>query len=67
MLELLQRRNDEGLTLVVVTHDPKVARRADRIIVLLDGRIVMRVESSRIAEVMEVLSAADQDDEEDED
>ncbi len=37
LLEGLQR--DHGLTLVVVTHDPAVARRADRIVRMLDGRI----------------------------
>ncbi|HUU57288.1 MAG TPA: ABC transporter ATP-binding protein, partial [bacterium] len=32
--------NDEGKTLIVVTHDPDVAARARRIIVLRDGQIV---------------------------
>ncbi len=63
VLELLQRRNADGLTLVVVTHDAKVAQRADRIIVLLDGEVVKRVEAGRIAEVMAVLAAADGEDE----
>lgn len=41
VLELLldlQRR--EGLTVVIVTHDPSVAARADRQVHLLDGRVV---------------------------
>ena len=41
--ELLDRLHAEGLTLVVVTHDASVARRADRIILMRDGRIVRRV------------------------
>jgi putative ABC transport system ATP-binding protein len=43
ILDLLDHLNDEGVTLVVVTHDPNVAQRADRVIVLVDGRIVRRL------------------------
>lgn len=37
LLEQLQR--EQGVTLVVVTHDPTVSSRADRILHMLDGRI----------------------------
>lgn len=37
---LLERNRKAGTTLVLVTHDPEVAGRADRKIVLRDGRIV---------------------------
>ena len=47
---------DDGLTLLVVTHDPKVARRADRIVVLVDGRIVKRVRGDKIVEVLAILA-----------
>ena len=41
VLELLLKRNKEaGTTLVLVTHDPEVAGKADRKIVLRDGLIV---------------------------
>jgi putative ABC transport system ATP-binding protein len=40
ILEVFQGINDEGKTLIVVTHDPDVAARARRIIVLRDGQIV---------------------------
>jgi putative ABC transport system ATP-binding protein len=43
ILDLLDRMNEAGTTLVVVTHDPTVAQRADRVIVLVDGRIVRRL------------------------
>jgi putative ABC transport system ATP-binding protein len=37
---LLERNKRAGTTLVLVTHDPEVASRADRRIVLKDGQIV---------------------------
>ena len=37
---LLDRNRKAGTTLVLVTHDPEVASRADRKIVLKDGRVV---------------------------
>ncbi len=37
---LLERNRKAGTTLVLVTHDPDIAGRADRRIVLKDGRIV---------------------------
>jgi len=61
VLDLLERLNDDGLTLIVVTHDAKVAQRADRIIVLLDGRIVKRVAGDQIGEALELLAVADDD------
>ena len=39
IIELLERMNRDGLTLVVVTHDPEVGHRARRIVRLVDGRI----------------------------
>ncbi len=39
IMELIERMNAEGLTLIVVTHDPTVAKRAGRIIRLEDGRV----------------------------
>lgn len=40
VLELLQELVAEGRTLVLITHDPSVARRADCVVTLSDGRIV---------------------------
>jgi ABC-type lipoprotein export system ATPase subunit len=39
ILELLGRLNQQGQTIVMVTHDPKVAALADRKIDLVDGNI----------------------------
>jgi putative ABC transport system ATP-binding protein len=52
ILELLGRLNDEGLTLVVVTHDPNVARRSDRVIVMVDGTIVRRMKGSEVPAIV---------------
>lgn len=41
IIHLLRRSVDEwGRTLVIVTHDPRIAAHADRIVFLKDGRIV---------------------------
>jgi putative ABC transport system ATP-binding protein len=40
ILAVFQRINDEGKTVIVVTHDPDVAAKAQRTIVLRDGQIV---------------------------
>ncbi len=55
ILELLDEMNDAGLTLVVVTHDPAVARRADRVLVLVDGRIAHRLKGSEMTDLNAVL------------
>ena len=49
IMELLGSLNANGLTLIVVTHDPNVARRANRIIVLADGQIVKRLRGEQLA------------------
>ena len=50
VIELLEELNARtGLTLIVVTHDPNVARRAERVLVLADGRIVERVRGRDLA------------------
>jgi putative ABC transport system ATP-binding protein len=40
VITLMETMNQRGLTLIVVTHDPKTAERARRSIRLSDGRIV---------------------------
>lgn len=48
IIELLERINRaEGTTLVIVTHDLDLARRADRIIELEDGKIVREIKKRK--------------------
>ena len=39
IISLLEKLNEKGMTLIVVTHDPYLGRRARRQITLVDGRI----------------------------
>lgn len=40
ILDLLKQLNDEGRTIILVTHDPAVAARANRVVKIHDGIIV---------------------------
>ena len=40
VIEILERFVDQGLTLIVVTHDPELGKRAGRKIKMVDGSIV---------------------------
>lgn len=40
VMQLLEQLHDNGATICMVTHDPAFARRASRIVYMLDGRIV---------------------------
>ncbi|HID44709.1 MAG TPA: ATP-binding cassette domain-containing protein, partial [Chromatiaceae bacterium] len=39
VVEILEALNDRGITLIVVTHDAELGRRARRQLHMLDGRI----------------------------
>jgi len=39
LMDLFHKLNDLGKTIVVVTHDPEIARQASRVIRFLDGRL----------------------------
>jgi putative ABC transport system ATP-binding protein len=54
IIEIFQRLNDSGITLVIVTHEPEIGQFAKRRIVLRDGRIVQDVS------VTDRLSAAEE-------
>jgi hypothetical protein len=62
ILDILDRVRSRGTTVVLVTHDPAVAVRADRVVLLVDGRVVEdvtlgRYEAARSAERTEAVSA----------
>lgn len=39
VMAMLQELNAQGITVIVVTHDDRIARHADRVVRILDGRI----------------------------
>ncbi|MGG1313294.1 ABC transporter ATP-binding protein [Cohnella laeviribosi] len=49
ILELLRRLNEQGRTVVLITHDPGVARWARRIVALEDGKIAPADSGTRLA------------------
>ena len=49
----------EGRTLIVVTHDPAVARRADRVLVLRDGTIAKRVAGRDVTDLNRLFDFGD--------
>ncbi|MFO0689989.1 MAG: ABC transporter ATP-binding protein [Myxococcota bacterium] len=59
VLDVLSALHREGRTLVVVTHDPVVARRADRVLVLRDGTIAKRVAGSEVTDLNRLFDFGD--------
>ncbi len=49
IMELIRQLHESGRTVLIVTHDPNVARHADRIITFHDGRIVSDEQSGQPA------------------
>ena len=45
IMALFHSLHDEGSTIILVTHDPKVAKQADRVIQIQDGKILADVSS----------------------
>jgi putative ABC transport system ATP-binding protein len=56
VLDLLAGLNAGGLTLLVVTHDPAVARRAGRALLLRDGRVARRLARDELGHVAEAAA-----------
>ena len=40
IMELFKSLNEQGRTVIIVTHDPKVAEQCGRVIEISDGRVV---------------------------
>jgi putative ABC transport system ATP-binding protein len=56
VLELLRSSVDElGQTTVMVTHDPRAAAMADRILFIADGLIVKDITESTAVEVLAAM------------
>jgi len=59
IMELFQRLNRDGLTVLVVTHDPEVAACAGRVLAFRDGRLVEDRRNDRPRDLAAELSALD--------
>ena len=57
VLELMRRTVRQGQTIVMVTHDPAAAARADATVFLRDGRVVDRVAGADAAQIAARLVA----------
>jgi putative ABC transport system ATP-binding protein len=60
VLDLLRRIADHGQTVVMVTHDPNAAARADRVLFLRDGSIVNEVPGGDTERVVGFFSTLDE-------
>jgi ABC-type lipoprotein export system ATPase subunit len=49
IMEVVKSLNDEGMTIVYVTHDPRMAEFAARVIELRDGKILNSGQRSAVS------------------
>ncbi|MBZ7965329.1 ABC transporter permease [Campylobacter molothri] len=56
VLEILQKLNKHGHTIVLVTHDPKIAQQAKRVIEIKDGEILSDTKEKNIVNSQEIIS-----------
>lgn len=64
VLDILRAATDEfGQTVVIVTHDPRAASYADRVVFLADGRVVRELSRPSADDVFEVMRHLDDPDE----
>jgi putative ABC transport system ATP-binding protein len=57
VMEVLEGMNADGLTLIVVTHDLAMAARANRALLMEDGRIVRRAGRGELREGPTIAAA----------
>jgi putative ABC transport system ATP-binding protein len=57
ILALLQRLNREGLTIVLVTHEPDIAAYAGRVLIFRDGRLLTDAHQPAPRDAAEALAA----------
>ena len=61
VMQILQGLNSQGITVVIVTHDARVARHAQRVVHIADGRIVLNeLVEDRIIAAAEIKSLEDE-------
>jgi putative ABC transport system ATP-binding protein len=58
VVQLLEELNRDGATIVMVTHDPKLAARAQREVHIVDGQVVGGDIHSRLAESIQAVPLA---------
>ena len=56
VMQLLRQFHSGGQTIILVTHDPKIASYADRVIFMRDGKLVDEIRSVGSAESLSILS-----------
>ena len=56
VMELLHELNNQGVTICMVTHDPRYAAHADRGIHLFDGRVVEEVQQNEARQKAEAMN-----------
>jgi putative ABC transport system ATP-binding protein len=64
IMSILQKLNDEGLTIVLVTHEPDIAQYARRVITFRDGKVrrdEALVQRPRASEVLAAMPLGEED------
>jgi len=55
VMHVFQQLHQQGITIILVTHEPDIARYADRIITFRDGKIKTNIKNNEIASAAEDL------------
>ena len=45
VMELFRQLNEEGMTVIMITHDPEIAAHAKRVLLIRDGILSVREEA----------------------